>query len=134
MRKMITALSLVIVLIFAGCTSNAKSTLKGSYQSERNGIGYVIEISIQPEDSSYVEYIDNREVDKGTYEKSENNLYRMKSDKRNFQMALKNDNSFKIIIKKLNNGKPIQMKNISNIPSYSSMKYDDIDKYKALLD
>jgi len=69
-KKIFTVLSLTVVLLLAGCTSNAKSILKGVYQSEREGVGYIVVISFQPEDSSFVEYIDNREVDRGTYKKT----------------------------------------------------------------
>ena len=58
----------------------------------------------------------------------------MKGDKRNFEITLKDDNSFEIIVKKINSGKPIQMKSFKDIPMYFSTKFDDVDKYKSLLD
>lgn len=133
MRKIITTLSLAIVLLFGGCSSNIEPILKGTYQSEIEGIGYVVQMTFQPEDNSYVEYIDNREVDKGTYEKAENNVYKIKSDKQNFELTLNAEDSFEIIIDKLNNGKPIKVKKIDDTPTYFSTKFDDVDKYKALL-
>lgn len=48
--------------------------------------------------------------------------------------TLNDENSFEIVIKKINDGKPIQLKNLSDIPSEFSIKYDDADDYKALLD
>jgi len=127
-------LSLIIILLLRGCTSTIKPTLKGSYQAEKDVNGYFIVISIQQQESSFVEYIDNREVDRGIYEESKNNVYKLKGDKQNFEITLNDDNSFEIIIKKLNNGKPIQMKNIDDTPTYFSTKFGDVDKYKALLD
>lgn len=134
MRKLLTALSLVIVLILAGCTPDIIPDLKGSYQSEREGVGYVLVLTFQQDDNSFVEYIDNREVDRGTFEKAENNVYTIKSDKQNFDISVNAENSFEIKISKLNNGKPIQMKNIDDTPTYFSTEFDDVDKYEALLD
>ncbi len=77
-----TVLSLVIIFMLVGCTSNTKPLLKGFYQTEKHVNGYVVQITIQPEDKSFIEYIDNREVDRGTYdEKTENDKYLMTSDK-----------------------------------------------------
>jgi len=134
MKKLLTALSLVIVLIFVGCTPDKIPVLKGSYQSEREGIGYVLVLTFQQEDHSFVEYIDNREVDRGTYEKTENNIYTIKSDKQNFEISLNAEDSFEIIISQLNDGNPIQLKNIDDTPIYFSTEFDDVDKYKSLLD
>jgi hypothetical protein len=133
-KNIFAMLSLIIILLLGGCTSTINPTLKGSYQTEKDVNGYFIEISIQQQESSFVEYIDNREIDRGTYEKNENNVYKIKSDKQNFQVTLSAKNSFEIIIKKLNTGKPIQLKNVSVTPTYFSTIFDDVDKYKSLLD
>ena len=128
-----TVLSLVIVLLFGGCT-NASPILKGTYQSERiEETGYIVVISFD-DSNRFIEYIDGREVDRGTYEKTKDNRYNMKSDIQNFEILLNDENSFEIVIKKINDGKPIQLKNLSDIPSEFSIKYDDADDYKALLD
>jgi len=134
MRKLLTALSLVIVLILMGCTPAIIPDLKGSYQSEREGVGYTFVLTFQQDDSSFVEYIDNREVDRGTYEKAENNVYTLKSDKQNFDISVNAENSFEIKISKLNNGKPFQLKNIDDTPIYFSTEFDDVDTYEAFLD
>jgi len=77
-------LSLIIILLLGGCTSTINPTLKGSYQTEKDVNGYFIEISIQQQESSFVEYINNREVDRGIYEDSKNNVYKMKGEKKIF--------------------------------------------------
>jgi len=133
MRKLLTALTLVIILILVGCTPPIAPDLKGSYQSEREGVGYTLVLTFQ-QDDSFVEYIDNREVDRGTFEKAENNVYTLKSDKQNFDISVNAENSFEIKISKLNNGKPIQMKNIEDTPIYFSTEFDDVDTYEAFLD
>ena len=135
MRKIIlTVLLLAIILMHGGCTSNTKPALKGFYQSEKDINGYFVQISIQQNDNRFVEYIDNREIDRGTYEKAENNVYKIKSDKQTFEITLNDNNSFDIFIKKLNDGNPIRMKNVSDTPTTFPTIFDDVDEYKTLLD
>ena len=131
MRKVIlTIFSLIFILILGGCASPTP-TLKGFYQSDRIN-NYHVQISI--DDNSFVEYIDNREVDRGIHEKLEERVYKLKSDKQDFQFALNDDNTFEITIKKLNDGEPILMKKIGSVPTTFSTVFDDVDEYKALLD
>ncbi|WP_226036576.1 hypothetical protein [Aquibacillus saliphilus] len=132
MKKILFTLSLIVSLILGGCASNIQPNLKGTYQSNVVN-GYVVQVAFQTDDNSFVEYIDNREVDKGTYEKKQKNVYKLESNKQNFEITLNNENSFEILIDKLNNGKPIKVKNIDDIPIYSSTKFDDVNEYKALL-
>lgn len=133
MKKLFIIIFLTIILLLVGFTSNIKPTLKGTYQSDMVNNGYVVQIAIQPDNNSFVEYIDNREVDRGTYEKTENNVYKIKSDRQNFEITLNVKDSFEIIIDKINIEKPIKMKKIFDTPTYNSTKFDDVDKYKALL-
>ncbi|MDR7856599.1 hypothetical protein [Tissierella sp.] len=128
-------LFMVIILILWKLLSKEDPHLKGFYQSEMIG-NHIIQIQIREEDNSFIEWIDNREVDKGTYEKVNANLYRIKSNRQNFEVELNDDNFFEIAISKLNDGKPINMKNVSNNDTLFSFgdKFDDLDEYKALLD
>lgn len=134
MKKLIfIILAVVIIMILWWGYGFKKPELKGFYQKEVNG--YHVQILIRREDNSFVEWIDNREVDRGTYEKINTNLYRIKSNKQSFEIVLNEDNSFKIVINKLNNGNPIIMKNITTEDYRMSFgKWDDVDEYKALLD
>lgn len=134
MKKTIIALFLIISLISAGCTSNRGPILKGTYQSEHTGDGYVIQLAFRPDDNSFVEYIDNREVDKGIFEKGQNNSYDLKSEKQSFEIILNNEDSFSIMINKLNGGKPIQLTIIDKTPTYLSTSFDDVEAYKKLLE
>lgn len=131
-RSRLIILSIAIILILWGFISKT-SILKGFYQSEVNG--YHIQMLIREEDNSFVEWIDNREVDRGTYEKVDTNSYRIKSNKQSFKIILDDDNSFEIVIRKLNDGSPIIMKNITtNDHRIVFGKWDDVDEYKSLLD
>ena len=111
-----------------------KPSLKGFYQTEKDVNGYYVQFSINHYDNSFILYIDNREVDRGIYENIENRLYRIKSEKQNFEINLNKDNSFEIYIKKINNGNPILMKNISEIPTTISTEFDNLEDYKTLID
>lgn len=128
----ITILVLSIILILAGCNTQPK--LKGFYQSEKTVNGYFIQITFERDDKGFVEFIDNREVDKGTFEEIEVGKYLMTSDKQEFTINLKKDNSFHITLKKLNDGNPFKMINMGNVPTYFSTEFDDIEEYKELLD
>lgn len=135
MKKPRLVISIVlIVLILWGFSFKPKSTLKGLYQSE-TGQNHVIQMLIKEEDSSFVEWIDNREVDNGTYKKVDYSSYRFKSDRQKFDIVFKNDNTFDIIITKINNGNPIIMKNIKTDDCRQDFgKWDDVEDYKKLLD
>lgn len=132
-KSIIIILSIIITFIFLKSIFE-NPTFKGFYQSEANG--YHIQMLIREKDNSFVEWIDNREVDRGTFEKFDTCSYRIKSSKQNFEITLNDDNSFEMIIKKLNNGNSIKMKNVSEDDTPFSFEngFDDIDEYKSLLD
>ena len=90
---------------------------------------------IQKEDNRFIEWIDNREVDRGSYTKNDDTAYSFESDIQNFDIELKDDNSFELIIKKVGQDKPIKMKNISADDTTTTFgSWDDVDEYKSLLD
>lgn len=131
MRKNIL-LACVFSLLLIGCSSIGSPSLAGSYQSEHVD-GYMIQMTFQPRDNSFVEYIDNRQVDKGTYEEIKKGLYKINGEVQEIEIYLNRDNSFEIVIKKLNQGKPIQLKNIDDTPIYIGTEFDDVEEYKDLL-
>ena len=134
-RNIFSILIFSVTLLLIGCSSSkANLPLHGFYQSDPVN-GYHVQISFNKTDNSFVEYIDNREVDKGNYEISKkDNTYKLSSDRQNFEISLKEDNSFDLTINQLNKGKPINMKNISEMPSSFGTEFDDIEEYKKLLD
>lgn len=135
MKKPRLVISTVLILIILwGFSFKPKSTLKGLYQSEI-GEDHVVQMLIREEDSSFIEWIDNREVDNGSYKRVDYNSYRFKSDRQKFNITFKEDNTFEIIITKINNGDPIIMKNITTDDYRQEFgKWDDVEKYKKLLD
>lgn len=133
MRKFILFI-LAIVIVFTIWINLSKSpSLRGFYQAEVNG--YHIQMLIRERDGIFVEWIDNREVDRGTFKKVDTNLYSFVSDRQSFEIKLNDDNSYEIFINKLNDVNPIIMKNITSKDHWVGFgEFDDIDKYKALLD
>ena len=132
MRNLRIFLSFIISLLLVGCSSNLIPPLGGSYQSDFIQ-GYIVQMGIQSDDHTFVEYIDNREVDRGTYEEKEKGTYLFKSKKQEFEITLTDEDSFEIIINQLNDTKPIQLKNIDKVPTYFSTEFDDTEEYIKLL-
>lgn len=133
-KSKLIILLIAIIFILWSVFPKTNPLLKGFYQSEMIG-SHIIQMLVREEDNSFVEWIDNREVDRGTYEKLDDKSYRIKSNRQNFEITLNDDNSFEIVISKLNDGTTFIMKNITtdNI-RYSFGKFEDVDEYKSLLD
>ena len=51
-------------------------------------------MAIQPEENTFVEYINNREVDRGTIKEKSDNTYLFRSDKQEFEIILSPEDSF----------------------------------------
>lgn len=132
MKKTGFILSLIISLLFVGCSSDSVPPLGGGYQSEFHQ-GHIVQMGIQLDDNTFVEYIDNREVDRGTYEEKLNNTYLFKSDKQEFEVILTLEDSFEIFIDQINGKEPIELKNISKTPTYITTEFDDVEEYEELL-
>ena len=132
MKKTGFILSLSIGLLLVGCSSDSVPPLGGGYQSEFVQ-GYIVQMGIQPDDNTFVEYIDNREVDRGTYEEKADNIYLFKSDKQKFEVILTSEDSFEIYIEKINGDEPIKLINIDKVPTYFSIEFDDVEEYEKLL-
>ncbi|MEG1930376.1 MAG: hypothetical protein RR131_04485 [Anaerovorax sp.] len=107
-------------------------TLKGFYQSELVD-GYTIQLTIDKGEKKFIEYIDNRDVNSGTYTKNEDGSYEFNGKRQDFKIHLNHDNTFHLTIQKLNGGQPILLKNISKTPAYFTYDWDDLKKYRALL-
>ena len=132
MKKTGFILLIFIGLLLGGCSSDTVPPLGGSYQSE--GVeGYIVQMAIQSQENTFVEYIDNREVDRGIFEKKSDNTYLLKSDKQTFEITLSPEDSFDISIDQINGEEPMELKNIDKVPTYFSVEYDDVEEYEKLL-
>ena len=133
MKKIIISLLLMISIVLVGCSNDTDSVLEGSYQNETVKDGHFVTLAFYPDDSSFVELIDNRKVDSGTYEKESNNVYLLKSEKQEFEIDLNKDDTFEITLDQINGGKLFQLKNTSKDPGEIATEFDDIEDYEKLL-
>lgn len=91
-------------------------------------------MAIQPEEKTFVEYIDNTEVDRGTYQKKSDSVYLFKGKKQELEITLSPEDSFYVTVSQLNEGKPIELKNTDKVPTYFPTEFDDAEEYEKLLD
>lgn len=116
------------VIAFIGITyvyNQPVAALSGSYLSEDIN-GYQVQISIDTKDNSYVQYINQREVDKGKIVEVSDNSFNLVSELQDQVIKLNNDNTFTIELNKLSN-QDIILKNTSYIPTYYSYLEDSKD-------
>lgn len=135
MKKTGSFLLSFIVLFLVSCSSDLVPPLGGSYDSGPiQGDGIYVQMAIQPEENTFVKYISNREVDRGTYEEKSDTVYLFKGEKHEFEIILSPEDSFYVTISQLNEGEPIELKNTDKVPTYFSTEFDDVEEYKKLLD
>lgn len=132
-KTLFLIISITCLLMLSGCRNINSVVLRGSYQSERTSDGYIVQISIYSDENSFVEYIDNREVNNGTFDIIEGKKYNLVGDNQNIEINLDKNNSFEITIKKVNDGNPILMKNLGDLPVKFDSSFNDIEEYEKLL-
>ena len=127
MKKILT-IELVVVGMLGICffISKGSSEVKGTYISSNQDNNY-------KESNTFVEYIDQREVDRGTISKNSNSNYTFKSNKQEFEVVLKGNNSFDVLISKINGAEPISLKNSTDVNTYFSTNFGDEEKYNNLI-
>ena len=130
MKKILT-IALVAVGMLGICffISEGSSELKGSNKDNN----YIVQITVDKESNTFVEYIDQREVDRGTIHKNTNSNYTFKSNKQEFEVVLKDNNSFDVLIGKINGAEPITLKNSTDVNTYFSTNFGDEEKYNNLI-
>lgn len=133
-KTLFLIISITCLLMLSGCRNINSVVLRGSYQSERTSDGHFVQISIYSDENSFVEYIDNREVNKGTFDIIEGKKYNLVGDNQNIEIKLDKNNSFEITMKKVNNGNPILMKNLGDLPVVFDSRFDDTEEYEKLLE
>jgi len=127
-------ISITFLLMLSGCRNINSVVLRGSYQSERTSDGHFVQISIYSDENSFVEYIDNREVNKGTFEIIEDKKYSLVGDKQTIEINLDKNNSFEITMKKVNDGNPTLMKNLGDLPAKFDSSFNNTEEYEKLLE
>lgn len=134
MKKILT-IALVAVGMLGLCffVSEGSSELKGTYISSNQDNNYIVQITVDKESNTFVEYIDQREVDRGAIDKNTNSNYTFKSNKQEFEVVLKGNNSFDVLIGKINGIEPITLKNSTDVNTYFSTNFGDEEKYNNLI-
>lgn len=132
-KTLFLIISITCLFMLSGCRNINSVVLRGSYQSERTSDGYIVQISIYSDENSFVEYIDNREVNKGTFDIIEGKKYSLVGDKQTIEINLDKNNSFEITMKKVNDGNPILMKNSGDLPTKFDSRFNDTEEYEKLL-
>lgn len=133
-KTLFLIISTTCLLMLSGCRNINSVVLRGSYQSERTSDGHFVQISIYSDENSFVEYIDNREVNKGTFDIIEGKKYNLVGDNQNIEINLDKNNSFEITMKKVNDGNPILMKNFGDLPIKFDSRFNDTEEYEKLLE
>lgn len=132
MKKFIFTVMVLMIIVLVG-SYGVKPIFKGTYQNEGDINGYFIQLSVDAREDTFVLYINNREVNRGTYEEQEDNLYVMKGDFQEFKVNLQKDNSFEIIINKISKEFPIRLVNMGKEATNFPMTFGDEEEYKQLL-
>ena len=125
--------SFIISLLLVGCSSNLIPPLGGGYQSDFIQ-GYIVQMGIQPDDHTFVEYIDNVEVDRGTYKLKSEDVYLLKSERQEFEITLTKEDTFEIVINQLNDKEPIQLRKVNSAPILFEQVEDHPEEYIKLLE
>ena len=133
-KTLFLIISITCLLMLSGCRNINSVVLRGSYQSERTSDGHFVQISIYSDENSFVEYIDNREVNKGTFEIIEDKKYSLVGDKQTIEINLDKNNSFEITMKKVNDGNPTLMKNLGDLPAKFDSSFNNTEEYEKLLE
>lgn len=133
-KTLFLTISIACLLMLSGCRNINSVVLRGSYQSERTSDGHFVQISIYSNENSFVEYIDNREVNSGTFDILEGKKYSLVGDKQTIEINLDKNNSFEITMKKVNDGNPILMKNLGDLPAKFDSRFNDTEEYEKLLE
>ena len=131
-KRLIIVISLMATLLMIGCSNKLTNpALEGFYQSEMKN-GYHVQFSFSSKDKSFVAYINNIEINKGIYESLGDSKYTLKGDIEELKVKLNADDSFNLdmekLAEKLNEGKPIQLKNVDKTPTYFETEFSDQEK------
>ncbi|MGL4338026.1 MAG: hypothetical protein ACRCST_14125, partial [Turicibacter sp.] len=123
-EKLGRIISLLFILLLMGCATQKKITLQGVYQSELID-QYIVQLSFDKNDQTFIEYINNIDVNKGTYELWDDNTYLLKGDNQTITIKLDETDSFEMVFSKLNERKPIKLIKNGPLPTIFDSKFSE---------
>lgn len=130
------ALVPILIVIWQSWPLNAPATLLGTYQSGFHG-SYYVQFAVTDEkhhgENTFVEYIDSREVDRGTWTAHENGAYHLAGARQDLWIVLDDEDRFWVSIPGIEDGAPIWLENLWKTPAYNGYIYGDEGAYQALL-
>ncbi|MGL4452279.1 MAG: hypothetical protein ACRCTZ_13940 [Sarcina sp.] len=136
MKKVLGIVLILGVVCLGGIffISNEKAhILKGTYENDRDKPFPLIQLTIDEDENTYVFYIEQREVERGKVIENDTRDYTFKSEKREFKVNLKEDDSFAIIAKGINNGEQIILTKATEVKQYFYTPFGDEEEYMELI-
>ncbi|MGL5753233.1 MAG: hypothetical protein ACRCXT_22005 [Paraclostridium sp.] len=134
-KRLIMVIAIITTIVIVGCSNLTNPALQGFYQSTMKN-GYHIQFSFESDEDTFVAYINNIEINKGTYEALGDGNYILKGDTEELEIKLEENDSFNLsmenLIEKLNEGEPIQVKNIDKTPTYFEQVFSE--EYKEAIE
>lgn len=127
----------VLLVIAALLGAFNKPTVRGTYQSmvglDENIVCLTVSIQDFDEEKTFVMYLNNCEVDRGTWRSDGGALYTLLGEYTRNVIALERDNSFCLTFVQINGGEPIQMEKKGDIPAYFAQDTEENKAYYRAL-
>ena len=117
-------------VLASGCGESEKLIPNGIYESEKIH-GYTVQMTIE-DDGQFVEYIDNRPVQSGSYTKEEE-TYVFEGDQTTFEVSLTEEETLEFSIPSIDNSNAIILEKTGNDPDAFEEETQGISNYRTLL-
>lgn len=118
------------VFWMAGCGKEEGRIPNGIYESEKIH-GYTVQMTIE-EDGRFVEYIDSRPVQEGSYTK-EDEAYVFEGDQTTFEVTLTEENTLELFISSIDANYAIVLERTGSNPADFEEETQGISNYRTLL-
>lgn len=85
----------LLIIIQLNLPESPRDTIRGTFQSKIDSNNNLnVQLIFESDDNSFVQYHEGKQVDEGTYEKTDNNIYLLKSELQDTYIILQEDNLF----------------------------------------
>lgn len=120
-----------MLAVSAGCGEKENPIPKGIYESEKIH-GYTVQMVIKDE-WQFVEYIDSRPVQEGTYQEDEEG-YLFLGDQTEFAVQLSENGTLEFSISSIDRNQDLQLKKTGGDPKQFEEITEGISHYRTLLE